>query len=162
MRSIIKVTRFSQKQRELDELANQQAHLSFFSKLTRRLPAKFGGAVISALIVLHFVSQFIFFQNETVQDEIAPLKIENEQIVEIKPDYEPAQPGVVTMPELVARLPIAQRKAERLPKTVKKKQPREAKVERLRPADRTERDFHADEVASVFPYGRFLTRSATN
>jgi hypothetical protein len=162
MRSRKKVTRFSQKQRELDELANQQAHLSFFSKLTARVPTKVGGAVISALIVLHFVSQFIFFQNEIVLDEIALPKIENAQIVEIKPEYKPAQPDVVTMPESVARLPIAQHKAERLPRTVKKKQQRESKAERLRRTDRTERDFRAEEVASVFPYGRFLTRSATN
>lgn len=162
MRSKKKVTRFNQIQRQADDAANQQINLSFFSKLTGKVPAKVGGAVISALIVLHFVSQFIFFQNEIVQDEIALPKIENARIVEIKPEYEPAQPDVVPMPEPVARLLIAQRKAERLPRTVKKKQPREFKAERLRRTERTERDFRANEVASVFPYGRFLTRSATN
>lgn len=162
MRSRKKVTRFSQKQRDLDELANQQAHLSFFTKLKGKIPAKVGGAVISALIVLHFLSQFIFFQNEIVQDEIALPKIENVQIAEIKPEYEPAQPDVVTMPEPAARLPFAQRKASPLPKkTVKKKQSRESKAERLRRTNRTERDFREVEVANVFPHGRFLTQSAT-
>lgn len=138
--------------------------MSFFSKLTERVPAKVGGAVISALIVLHFLSQFIFFQNEIVQDEIAPPKIENVQIAEIKPEYEPAKPDVVIMPEPVAPPSIAkaERKASPLPKkTVKKKQSRESKAGRLRRTNRTESDFRAEEVANVFPHGRFLTQSAT-
>jgi type IV secretory pathway VirB10-like protein len=154
-----KEIRFRQKQRQANK-ATEQAGLSFFSKLTQRLPAKIGGVALSALIVLHFVSQFIFFQNEIIPDEITALQIENEQIVEIKREYEPVKSDVVTMLEPIAPPPIAQpeRKASALPKTVKRKQPRAAKTERPRRADRIERVFHTNEIASVFPYGRVVYR----
>lgn len=141
-----KTTRFSQKQRQSNEPVSQPARLSFFSKLAQRFPAKVGGAAISALIVLHFVSQFIFFQNENVQDEIAPPKIEieqvveNEQFVEMKPEYVPAKPDAVTMSSKPHVAPPAAalpgRKAAPLPKTVKKKQPRESRAARLRRAEK--------------------------
>lgn len=164
-----KVINFSQRQRELDELANQQARLSFFSRLTQRIPAKIVGAVISALIVFHFVSQFIFFQNEIDPNEVTAPKIESAQLGEIKPEHEPVQPDVaampepdaVVMPEPVAQPIAARRKAEPPPRTVKKKQPRESKATAPRRAERKERVYPPIEVDRVYAFGRFLqTRSA--
>lgn len=161
MKSRKKIIRFSQKQNESDKADNRQDRLSFFNKLTQPLPAKVGGAAISALIVLHFISQFVIFQNERVQDEVAMPKIESRQIAEVKPEYEPVKPDIVKTPDNGDSPAIAQpeRKSSPLPKkTIRKKQPRESKSERPRRAERTERVFHSEEVASVFPYGRFLTR----
>ena len=157
-----KEIRFSQKLRQADQVINRKARLSFFSKFTQRFSAKVGGAAISALIVLHFVSQFIFFQNERIQDVITLPKIEIGQIAEIPPEVELAKSDVVAMPAPLAPPAIAkaERKALPLLNTVKKKQSRESRTERPRRANRAERVFHEDEVATVFPYGRFLTRSS--
>ena len=132
-----KEKRFHHNQIRADETAKPHIRLSFLSKLTQRFPAKVGGAAISALIVLHFVSQFIFFQNENVQDENISPKIENGQIVEIKPEYESAKPDVVTIPKPTAPI-IAQpeRKTAPFRKVAKKKQRGESKAERLRRAER--------------------------
>jgi type IV secretory pathway VirB10-like protein len=125
-------------QRKADEIINPHAGLSFFSKFTQRFPAKVGGAAISALIVLHFVSQFIFFQNESVPDENTMPKIENEQVFEIKPESEPIKPSVVVSPKRPATAPIIQPEPKAAPvrKTIKKKEPVESKTERLRRAER--------------------------
>ena len=127
-----KEKRFHHNQIQADEAAKSHFRLSFLSKLTQRFPAKVGGAAISALIVLHFVSQFIFFQNENISP-----KTENEQIVEIKPEYEPAKPDVVIIPKSTAPI-IAQpeRKAAPFRKVAKKKPRGESKAERLRRAER--------------------------
>lgn len=136
-----KETRFRQKLRQPDETVQPQASLSFLNKLTQRFPAKVGGAAISALIVLHFVSQFIFFQNDNAPVEITAPKIENEQIVEIKPEKEPVKSDITALPAeavpaapaVVEPVPAA---APPLQKSVKKKQSRESKTERLRRAER--------------------------
>ncbi len=75
---------FNQNQIQADETAKSHFRFSFFSKFTQKFPAKVGGAAISALIVLHFVSQFIFFQDESVENEKTLPKTENKQLVEIK------------------------------------------------------------------------------
>ena len=134
--------RFSQNQKQADEIVNRQIRLSFFNKLTQKLPTKVGGAAISALVVLHFVSQFIFFQNDYVRDEIAPPEIKREQIVEVKEitlEPETVKPDVVINPEQGFDAPIIvqpESKEDSPLKTVKKKQPRETKAERLRRAER--------------------------
>jgi|GEM_PF-3193760 len=132
-----KEKRFHHNQIQAEEDSKSHLQLAFLSKLTQRFPAKVGGAAISALIVLHFVSQFIFFQNEDVQNENIPPKIENEQIVEIKPKYEPTKPDVVIIPKPTAPI-IAQpeRKTASFRKVAKKKQRGESKAERLRRAER--------------------------
>jgi type IV secretory pathway VirB10-like protein len=132
-----KEKRFNHNQIRADETAKSDIRLSFLSKLTQRFSAKVGGAAISALIVLHFVSQFIFFQNENVQNENIPPKIENEQIVEIKKEYEPTKPDVVTTLKPTAPI-IAQPERKTVPfrKVAKKKQRGESKAERLRRAER--------------------------
>ena len=131
-----KEKRFHHNQMQAED-SKSHFRLSFLSKLTQKFPAKVGGAAISALIVLHFVSQFIFFQNEDVQNENISPKTENEQIVEIKPEYEPAKPDVVTIPKPTAPI-IAQpeRKAASFRKVAKKKPRGESKAERLRRAER--------------------------
>jgi hypothetical protein len=132
-----KEKRFHHNLIQAEEDSKSHFRLSFLSKLTQRFPAKVGGAAISALIVLHFVSQFIFFQNEDVQNENISPKTENEQIVEIKPEYEPAKPDIVTIPKPTAPI-IAQpeRKAAPFRKVAKKKPRGESKAERLRRAER--------------------------
>ncbi|MDQ4122465.1 MAG: hypothetical protein M3209_13585 [Acidobacteriota bacterium] len=125
---------FNQNQLSADEVVKSRFRLSFFNKLRQRFSAKVGGAAILALIVLHFVSQFIFFQNENAPNEITPPEIENKQIVEIKPESEPAKPSYVTTPEPVTapRSAPQERKPAPSPKVTKKKLPRESKAERLR------------------------------
>ena len=132
-----KEKRFHHNQIQANEASESHIRLSFLSKLTQRFPAIIGGAAISALIVLHFVSQFIFFQNENVQNENISPKTENEQIVEIKPEYEPAKPDIVTIPKPTAPI-VAQpeRKTAPIRKVAKKKQRGESKAERLRRAER--------------------------
>jgi type IV secretory pathway VirB10-like protein len=132
-----KEKRFHHNQKQANEAAESHFRLSFLSKLTQRFPAKVGGAAISALIVLHFISQFIFFQNEDVQNENISPKIENEQIVEIKPEYEPAKPDIVTIPQPIApKVAQPERKTAPFQKVAKKKQRGESKAERLRRAER--------------------------
>lgn len=128
---------FNQNQIQAGKGRESHFRLSFFSKLTQKFPAKVGGAAISALIVLHFVSQFVFFQDENVQNGKILPKTENEQLVEIEKEYEATKPVVVTTPETHTP-PTAQSERRTAPsrKIIKKKQSRESKAERLKRAER--------------------------
>lgn len=94
-------------------------------------------AAIFAIIVLHFAAQFVFFNNKDLTSEKAFAKTENEQIkpqsAEIKTEYKAINSDVVTTPP-----PMIRRESRIIasPAAVKKKQPREARAERLRRAEK--------------------------
>ncbi|HEX8250089.1 MAG TPA: hypothetical protein VF599_18085 [Pyrinomonadaceae bacterium] len=109
------------------------------------------GTAIFAIIILHFVSQFIFFQGEKIAPEIEAIKRQsveiqpqqpqNEQIAQIeiesaakKPEAitgrRKAIPAAVTQPKPAAAIAPARA-------VTKKKEPRgESRAERLRRAER--------------------------
>ncbi len=103
------------------------------------------GAAIFAIIVVHFVSQTSFFQNENFISKQNSPKIENEQSTETKTQYEAKSLDVKPMPDK-ATLKTAPEKAtpsvSPKPKIVpsnaviKKREPGESKAERLRRAER--------------------------
>jgi hypothetical protein len=105
-------------------------------RLKSRIQTAFFGTAIIAIIILHFVSQFTFFQSENLEaDKISPKSLE------IKNQYETKKPDIATIPEIV---PPVERDDEQLePKAaakqpvvrqtvVRKKESRESKSERLR------------------------------
>lgn len=104
-------------------------------------------AAIFAVIVLHFVSQFIFFQDEKISlktDSVSHRSVEIEfanelPSAEIKPETAAAKkPEAAPAPEIV--LPVAQpeqpKPAAVSRVVIKKKETRESKAERLRRAER--------------------------
>jgi hypothetical protein len=105
------------------------------------------GAAIFVIIILHFVSQFIFFQSEKVLPETEEAL--NRQSVELKPAEnkpeisKPESAVTAKKPEAAAinitdAAPIVQpQPASATPRTViKKKETRESRAERLRRAER--------------------------
>ncbi|HEX8639417.1 MAG TPA: hypothetical protein VF692_15210 [Pyrinomonadaceae bacterium] len=90
------------------------------------------------MIVLHFVSQFIFFPSEKFQNDVTSVKTKAEESVKIKAEYDTsssdikatavsAPPVVPPKPKIVAP-PL---------KIIKKKEPaRESRAERLRRAEK--------------------------
>ncbi|MDQ3800943.1 MAG: hypothetical protein M3384_16090 [Acidobacteriota bacterium] len=102
------------------------------------------GAAIFVIIVLHFVSQFIFFQSEKVLPKTEAL---NRQSVEIKPENKPEinKPETAVTakkPEAAVSIPTVAPVVQPQPASapsrimIKKKEPRESKAERLRRAER--------------------------
>lgn len=97
------------------------------------------GAAIFAIIVLHFASQFVFFQSEkivseteAVDKEIVEVKRENEPGAEIRTEYEAKNSDAERVPDAVSSEPkLVPSRA-----VIKKKEPRESKAERLRRAER--------------------------
>jgi type IV secretory pathway VirB10-like protein len=102
-----------------------------------------GIAAIFAVIILHFVSQFIFLQSEKTALETEAI---NHQSVEIKPESEPAreietesaatETETVTRPSAVQPVVQPEPKIEPARVVIKKKEPRESRTERLRRAER--------------------------
>lgn len=102
------------------------------------------GAAILVIIILHFVSQFMFFQSEKASQEIEAI---NHRSVEIKPEIETGgseteaaakKPEVADIPNAEAA-PVAQPQSKPAPPTrvvIKKKESRESRAERLRRAEK--------------------------
>ena len=104
------------------------------------------GAAILVIIILHFVSQFMFFQSEKTSQEIEAI---NHRSVEIKPEIEPSgaietegetkKPEVADIPN-AAPAPVVQPQSKPAPPpsrvVIKKKEPRESRAERLRRAEK--------------------------
>lgn len=126
----------NQNQTETMEDGQLDARQLFLNKPTRRHYTGAGAAIL-LVIVLHLAAQIVFFKSENPESEITSAKIENEQSVEIKPEYEAKKSVVVEMPAPVSPIvqPQPKKIAPALP-VVKKKEPRESKVERLRRAEK--------------------------
>lgn len=104
------------------------------------------GAAILAVIILHFVSQFIFFQSEKISPKTEAI---NHRSVEIEPEIEPIaefttesaakKPSPVRKPETVAPTVTVQPEIKPAPPSrvvIKKKEPRQSRAERLRRAEK--------------------------
>ena len=139
------MNRFNQNQIQAKKVGELNAQLSFFNNRTRKHYSKAGAAIL-AIIILHFVSQFTFLQNENFESERVSAKVEdlrnnkqdNEQNVEIETQYEVKDSGVMQTPVLNDVPPTARHKSEIAPSrtVIKKKEPRESRTERLRRAER--------------------------
>lgn len=109
------------------------------------------GAAIFAVIVLHFVSQFVFIQNEKIASEtetgdkqIVKIKPEIEQRAKAEPENE-ARSGAENKPKYEARSSDTETTPDAAPPeskiapsrtVIKKKESGESKAERLRRAER--------------------------
>lgn len=135
--------RFNQNRRQVNGTGESNVRPSFLSKPAQRHYTKAGAAIL-AVIVLHFVSQFIFFQNEKLSPEIEALsqqsveiKAENEPDVEIETESGAKKPEVAEVPD-AAVSPTVQSEPKIIApsRIVKKKETRETKAERLRRAEK--------------------------
>ncbi|MGI8884450.1 MAG: hypothetical protein ACR2IA_09440 [Pyrinomonadaceae bacterium] len=102
--------------------------------------------IIFAVIVLHFASQFIFFQDEN--NQTANLQIEKTSAVtetiksvEIEPEYDAENLKIAAMPESVPpviepEIRIAPSRTVMSQKIINKSEPRESRAERLRRAEK--------------------------
>ena len=139
------MNRYKQNQIQANKVDESNIRSSFLRKPMRKHYSKAGAAIL-AIIILHFVSQFIFLQNENYESEQVSAKTEgirnneqnNEQNVEVKTEYEARDSGIIQTPVPVAVPPTARRKPEIAPlqKIINKKEPRESRTERLRRAER--------------------------
>lgn len=135
--------RFNQNQAQASEAVESSIRPPVRRKLTRRNQT-IAGAAILAIIILHFVSQFIFFQDEKPSPEIeaisrqsVEIESENEPNLEIETKSEARKPDVVTMPEKAPLNVQPEPKIAPSQQTlIRKKEPRESKAERLRRAER--------------------------
>ena len=129
--------RFDQNQRQTSEASESHIRPSFLNELAQKHRNKFGAAIF-AIIALHFISQFVFFQSDNSQIEENLPKIENEQTVEIKTENQPSEPDIVAKPETTAAPTIVQPERKIAPPQtlIKKKEPRESRAERLRRAEK--------------------------
>jgi len=133
--------RFNQNRRQANNAGESDVRSSFLSKPAQRHYTKIGAAIL-AVIVLHFVSQFVFFQSEkpapkieAVNQPSVEIKTENEPIAEIKIESEAIKTDVAEAPE--AAQPIVQPEPKNAPsRIVRKKESRESRAERLRRAER--------------------------
>lgn len=118
------------------EPGKQDVRQSFFSKTTKKHYVSVVAAIF-AVIVLHLAAQFIFFRSENSESEISSFKIENEQPVEIKTEYETKTPDIIEKPVLAPPVVKPKPAAAAPPRTVlKKREPRESRTERLRRAEK--------------------------
>ena len=133
--------KYNQNTNQLNEDGKSNVQPPFISKPTRKLYIK-AGAAIFAIIILHFVSQFIFIQNEKHESEITSAATEIEQSsesiksTEIKTEDKTKTSEIVKAP--VTAAPIVQPETKIAPSrtVIKKKEPRESRAERLRRAER--------------------------
>jgi hypothetical protein len=139
--------RFDKKMIHAESNDNSPIWCVIINRLTQKVSTRVGAAAVSALIALHFISQFIFFQNENVYNDENTLKPAIEQVIEIKPEQVnaaiAAPPLVKTMPDAITHKTnkvIVQQPVRKIAlpvqKTVKKKQIRETRAERLRRAEK--------------------------
>ena len=133
--------KYNQNTNQPNETGKSNIQPPFISKPTRKLYIK-AGAVIFAIIILHFVSQFIFIQNEKLESEITSAVTEPEQSVEsiksaeIKTEAKTKNVEIVKAP--VPAAPTVQPEPKIAPSRtiLKKKETRESRAERLRRAER--------------------------
>ena len=133
--------KYNQNTNQPNEAGKSNLQPPFISKPTRKLYIK-AGAAIFAIIILHFVSQFIFIQNEKLESEITSAATEIEQSsesiksTEIKTEDKTKTSEIVKAP--VPAAPIVQPETKIAPSrtVIKKKEPRESRAERLRRAER--------------------------
>ena len=137
--------KYNQNTKQPNKIGKSNTQSPFLSKSKRRLYIK-AGAAIFAIVILHFVSQFIFIQNEKLEIEVTSAATENEQSVEsieniksieIKPLEDEAKTSeIVKAPVPVP--PIVQPETKIAPSRmiIKKKEPRESRAERLRRAEK--------------------------
>lgn len=131
-----------------ERINKAQAKLLFINNLIRRRRNE-AGAGILALVVLHFVSQFIFFPEENFLSRKADFEPQSEQKIAVKaapatkPDAEIKAPAERLSPETVQPIALPKPKAEALAAAAKKKndvrepqEKRESEAERLRRAER--------------------------
>lgn len=134
MRSKTKEKRFCENCTQAEPFTKQSLRSVLLSKLPKKQPTKLGAAIF-ALIVLHFLSQFVFFRGE-----IKTPQIENEQSVEIKTEYKAKMPEEIKMPDAdipkVAKPKIETSAPARKTAVRKKEEQRESRAERLRRAER--------------------------
>jgi serine/threonine protein kinase len=132
----IKERRINRNLIQADEIGKSDIGSLFSSKLVQR-HRTIAGATIFAVIIILFISQFIFFQSENHQNEIISAQIENEQSGEVKTEYEARKLDIVTMPVPPVK-PIVKREPRTAPSrtVIKKKELRKSKAERLRRAER--------------------------
>ncbi len=142
----IKEKRINRNQISVGGIVKSDVGASFLSKSVQR-NLTIAGTTIFAVIIIFFISQFIFFrsenhqtenhQSDNHQSEQIPAKVENEQSGDVKIEYEAEKSDVETM--LVSPVsPIVKREpaAAPSPKVIKKKELRKSKTERLRHAER--------------------------
>ncbi len=135
--------RFNQNQIQTTRFGELKIRPSFLSKPTRKHYSKAGAAIL-AIIILHFVSQFIFFQSEKFESERTSAKTENErnneqndeQDVEIKTEYDARNSAIVTTSAPVPSTVQRDTKIAPSRSVIKKKEQRESRAERLRRAER--------------------------
>jgi hypothetical protein len=139
--------RINQNQIRIKKAGTSNARASFFSKPSQRHYTKAGAAIL-AIIVLHFVSNFIFFRGENLQSEQAAVKPENEQVTQIQSAVD--QNRVAKQSEIkdinikttpAAVLPTVREQptetpARRAPKKKASRENRESNTERLRRAEK--------------------------
>lgn len=136
---------FNQNRTQTNQVKKTYIRPSFFSKLTRKSHTM-AAAIIFAVIVLHFASQFIFFQDENnqtanLQTEKTSVVTETIKSVEIEPEYDAENLKIAAMPESVPRvvkseIRIAPSRTVMSQKIINKSEPRESRAERLRRAEK--------------------------
>lgn len=135
--------RFNQNRKQTSNIGESNIRPLFLSKLTRRNNT-IAGAAILAVIVLHFVSQFVFFQsekpafkNEAISQPIAEIKSENDSRIEIETEFEAKKPDVAEVPDAAVSPTVQPEPGTVAPsRIVKKKETRETRAERLRRAEK--------------------------
>ena len=151
-KSFTAMKRFNQNPIQASEGGSSESNIRP-SLLNKPAPRHYtrAGAAIFVIIILHFVSQFIFLQSEKTAPkteainhqsvEIQPeaeIRPENNQIAEIETESAAKKPRSVTKPKTVP--PVVQPEPTSAPSraVIKKKEPRggESRAERLRRAER--------------------------
>lgn len=128
--------RFNQNQTHKNETLGSKTRWLSSNKSAKKHQA-IAGAIIFAVIILHFISQFIFFRGEKFQSEITLVKPKIEESVEIRPKYETKSSEIVTPPVSISPIGRTKLKISTPPRAIiKKKEPRLSRTERLRRAEK--------------------------
>lgn len=134
--------KYNQNANQPNKVGEPNIQPPFLSKPKRKLYIKAGAAIV-AIIILHFVSQFIFIQNEKPVSEVSSAAAKNEQSVEsiesieIKTEDESKTSEIVKAPIPVPPAAVQPEiKIAPSQMVIKKKEPRESRAERLRRAER--------------------------
>jgi type IV secretory pathway VirB10-like protein len=140
---------FKQNRRRANEAGESNARPAFLSKPAQRNYTKIGAAILM-VIVLHFVSQFVFFRDEkpapqleAVTSPSVEIKADDVPAVEIETESEAKTADVAEAPNdndaeaPDAAQPGVQPEPRNAPsRIVRKKESRESRAERLRRAER--------------------------
>lgn len=135
---------FNQNQGHTNESGEAIIRPTFFSKSAHKHNAGIVAAIF-AVIILHSVFQFIFFRSEEISlkaeafsGQIAEIKAEKEQRVEVENESEIAmkKPDIVKMSNAAAPTFQPEPKIVRSRVVIKKKEVRLSEAQRLRRAER--------------------------